>query len=117
MAALYSLRACSFNRCVTTVRRSLPAVGLAIYATRATRVTDEMFIAAAQAVADQVTEEEIRGGMLYPPQSNILQTEITTALRVAEVIFKRDLAGVKRPTDLRKFLESQLYKPEYPSAK
>jgi malate dehydrogenase (oxaloacetate-decarboxylating)(NADP+) len=94
-----------------------PAVGLAIYATRARRVTDEMFIAAAQAVADQVTEEEIGGGMLYPPQSNILETEITTALRVAEVIFKRGLAGVKRPADLRKFLESQLYKPEYQSAR
>src|SRR5580658_7446258 len=36
-----------------------PAVGLAIYATRARLVTDEMFIAAAQAVADQVTEDEI----------------------------------------------------------
>ena len=94
-----------------------PAVGLAIYATRARRVTDEMFIAAAQAVADQVSEEEIRGGMLYPPQSNILETEITTALRVAEVIFKRGLPSVKRPADLRKFLESQLYKPEYSSAR
>src|SRR5580692_7369430 len=30
-----------------------PAIGLAVYATRASRVTDEMFIAAARAVADQ----------------------------------------------------------------
>jgi malate dehydrogenase (oxaloacetate-decarboxylating)(NADP+) len=93
-----------------------PAVGLAIYATKARRVTDEMFIAAARAVADQVSEEEIRSGLLYPPQSNILETEITTALRVAEVIFDRGLAGVERPKDLRIFLESQLYKPEYSSA-
>jgi malate dehydrogenase (oxaloacetate-decarboxylating)(NADP+) len=92
-----------------------PAVGLAIYATRARRVTDEMFIAAAQSVADQVTGDEIRSGLLYPPQSNILQTEVATALRVAEVIFDRDLAGVKRPKNLQAFLESQLYKPEYSS--
>lgn len=91
-----------------------PAVGLAIYATRARRVTDEMFIAAAQAVADQVSDEQIRSGMLYPPQSNILETEITTALRVAEVIFNRGLAGVKRPANLRQFIEAQLYTPEYP---
>jgi malate dehydrogenase (oxaloacetate-decarboxylating)(NADP+) len=92
-----------------------PAVGLAIYATRARRVTDEMFIAAAQAVAGQLSDDEIRSGLLYPPQSNILQTEIATAQRVADVIFERGLAGVKRPRNLGAFLESQLYKPEYPS--
>jgi malate dehydrogenase (oxaloacetate-decarboxylating)(NADP+) len=93
-----------------------PAVGLAIYATRARLITDEMFIAAAQAVADQVSDEEIHSGLLYPPQSNILQTEITTAERVANVIFDRGLAGVKQPKNLRAFLESQLYKPEYSGA-
>jgi malate dehydrogenase (oxaloacetate-decarboxylating)(NADP+) len=93
-----------------------PAVGLAIYATQARLVTDEMFIAAAQAVADQVTDDEIRSGLLYPPQSNILETEITTAERVAQVIFDRGLAGVKQPKDLRRFLESQLYRPEYSNA-
>ncbi len=30
-----------------------------------------------------------------------------------EVIFARGLAGVKQPSDLQAFLESQLYKPEY----
>ena len=93
-----------------------PAVGLAIYATRARRVPDELFITAAQAVADQVTKDELAVGILYPPQSNILQTEVTTALRVAELIFDRGLAGVKRPKDLRAYLESQLYKAEYASA-
>ena len=92
-----------------------PAVGLAIYATHAPRVPDELFITAAQAVADQVTNDELAAGMLYPPQSNILQTEVTTALRVAELIFDRGLAGVKRPKDLRAYLESQLYKAEYAS--
>jgi malate dehydrogenase (oxaloacetate-decarboxylating)(NADP+) len=91
-----------------------PAVGLAIYATRARRVTDEMFIAAARGVAEQVTQAELDSGLVYPPQSDIMQTEIATALRVVEVIFARDLAGIERPKDLRAFLESQLYKPEYP---
>ena len=49
-----------------------PAVGLAIYATKSTAVTDEMFIAAARAVADQVTQAEL-DGLLYPPQSHILE--------------------------------------------
>jgi malate dehydrogenase (oxaloacetate-decarboxylating)(NADP+) len=37
-----------------------PAVGMAIYATEAKRVTDEMFIEAAHAVADQVTPEQLK---------------------------------------------------------
>lgn len=36
-----------------------PAVGMAIYATQARRVTDEMFIVAARAVAEQVSDEKI----------------------------------------------------------
>jgi malate dehydrogenase (oxaloacetate-decarboxylating)(NADP+) len=93
-----------------------PAIGLAIYATRARRVTDEMFIAAARAVAGQVTQAELEAGLLYPPQGNILETEVAAARRVAEVVFNRGLAGIDRPKDLGAFLESQLYKPEYQSS-
>jgi len=52
---------------------------MAIYATNAKRVTDEMFIEAAHAVADQVRPGQLKLGMLFPPQSNILETEIQTA--------------------------------------
>jgi hypothetical protein len=36
-------------------------------------------------------------------------------LYAAEVVFAQRLAGVEQPRDLRAFLESQLYKPEYPN--
>ncbi len=91
-----------------------PAVGLAIVATKCRRVTDEMFIAAAKGVAEQVTQAELDAGLVYPPQSDILQTEIKTAARVAEVVFARGLAGIEKPKDLRAFIDSQLYRPEYP---
>ena len=74
-----------------------PAVGMAIYATNAKRVTDEMFIEAAHAVADQVTPEQLKLGMLFPPQSNILEVEIKTAARVAKVVFDSNLACVPPP--------------------
>jgi malate dehydrogenase (oxaloacetate-decarboxylating)(NADP+) len=90
-----------------------PAIGLAVYATRATRVTDEMFIAAARAVADQVTQSELDVGLIYPPQSTILETELQAAERVAEVIFASNLATVPAPSDIAKFIRSQTYKPEY----
>jgi len=90
-----------------------PAVGLAIYATNAKRVTDEMFIEAAKAVADQVTDHQREMGLLFPPQSNVLEAEIRTAERVVKIIFDRDLARVGKPTDVNAWLRKQLYKPEY----
>jgi malate dehydrogenase (oxaloacetate-decarboxylating)(NADP+) len=91
-----------------------PAVGMAIYATNAKRVTDEMFIESAHAVADQVTAEQLKLGMLFPPQSNILETEIKTAARVAKMVFDSNLAQVERPSDFEAFIRRQTYDPAYP---
>jgi malate dehydrogenase (oxaloacetate-decarboxylating)(NADP+) len=90
-----------------------PAVGMAIYATKAKRVTDAMFIEAANAVADQVTPDQLKLGMLYPPQSNILEVEIQTAARVAKLVFDAGLARVNRPTDVVAFIREHVYRPEY----
>ncbi len=90
-----------------------PAVGMAIFATEAKRVTDEMFIEAGQAVADQVPSELLKQGLLYPLQSNILETEIQTAARVAKLVFDSGLARVPRPTDMVAFIREHVYKPEY----
>jgi len=90
-----------------------PAVGMAIFATNAKSVTDEMFIEAAHAVANQVTPEQLKLGMLFPPQSNILEVEIHTAARVANLVFDAGLARVDRPADIEAFIRRHVYKPEY----
>jgi malate dehydrogenase (oxaloacetate-decarboxylating)(NADP+) len=90
-----------------------PAVGMAVYATNAKRVSDEMFIEAAHAVADQMTPEQLKLGMLFPPQSNILEVEIKTAARVARVVFESNLARVARPADWEAFIRGHVYKPHY----
>jgi malate dehydrogenase (oxaloacetate-decarboxylating)(NADP+) len=90
-----------------------PAVGMAIFATQAKRVTDEMFIEAGQAVADQVPSELLNQGLLYPLQSNILETEIQTAARVAKLVFDSGLARVERPADMVAFIREHVYEPEY----
>jgi malate dehydrogenase (oxaloacetate-decarboxylating)(NADP+) len=90
-----------------------PAVGLATYVARPRRLTDECFIVAAEASADQVGPELRAKGMLYPSQANILETEVTTATRVAEFMFDTGLAQAKRPPDIRAWIEGQLYKPLY----
>ena len=52
-------------------------------------------------------------GMLFPSQANILETEVTTATRVAEFMFDKGLAQAERPRDIRAWIESQLYQPRY----
>jgi malate dehydrogenase (oxaloacetate-decarboxylating)(NADP+) len=93
-----------------------PAIGMAVFATQATRVTDEMFIEGARAVADQVPSELLNQGLLFPLQSNILETEIQTAARIAKLIFDSGLARVNRPADMVAFVRRQVYKPEYAPA-
>jgi malate dehydrogenase (oxaloacetate-decarboxylating)(NADP+) len=90
-----------------------PAVGLAVYATRPKRIDDRMFIAAARGSADQVNQADRDRGMLFPPQDDILETEITTATRVAEHIFNEDQATVEQPDDIRAWIKAMTYRPVY----
>src|SRR5262245_3196544 len=90
-----------------------PALGLAIYATQARRVTDEMFLCAARSVAEQVTQENLARGRIYPPQSDILNASVHVAERVASLVFDRGLAGVPRPADIGEFIRGKVYRPEY----
>ena len=93
-----------------------PAIGMAVFATQATRVTDEMFIEAAHAVAEQVPSELLKQGLLFPLQSNILESEIQTAARVAQLVFDSGLARVEHPPDMVAFIRRHVYRPEYASA-
>jgi malate dehydrogenase (oxaloacetate-decarboxylating)(NADP+) len=92
-----------------------PAVGMAIYATQAKRVTDEMFIVAAGSLAQQVTDQQLEQGLLYPPQANILEAELNTAASVAQLVFERGLARVDWPGDVGQFVRRHAYKPVYPN--
>jgi malate dehydrogenase (oxaloacetate-decarboxylating)(NADP+) len=92
-----------------------PAMGMAVFATEATRVTDEMFIVAAKAVAEQVTQESLDKGLIYPPQSQIFEASLHVATRVAEYIFNKKLAGVPRPKDITAHIRSCAYRPVYPA--
>jgi malate dehydrogenase (oxaloacetate-decarboxylating)(NADP+) len=90
-----------------------PAIGLATYAARPTRLNDECFIVAAHATADQVGPSMQAKGMMFPSQDHILETEITTATRIVEYMFEAGLATVERPPEIRSWIESLLYSPSY----
>jgi malate dehydrogenase (oxaloacetate-decarboxylating)(NADP+) len=90
-----------------------PALGLAVFATEAKRVTDEMFVTAAEAVAEQVTDADFEKGLIYPRVANILEVSYNVAIKVAEKIFESGLAGVEKPLDIKAFIKSKMYEPKY----
>ena len=91
-----------------------PAMGMAVFATEATRVTEGMFLVAAKAVAEQVTDEDLATGLIYPPQSTILDASLHVAERVAAYIFDNGLARVPRPSDIGALIRTRAYRPVYP---
>ena len=91
-----------------------PAMGMAVFATEAARVTEEMFIVAAKAVAEQVTDEDLSVGLIYPPQSRIFEASLHVAERVASYIFDQGLARVPKPDDIGALIRARAYRPVYP---
>jgi len=90
-----------------------PAVGMAIVATEAKHVPDEIFITAARATADQVTDEQLAKGMLFPPQSDVQKVSHVTAAKSAERIYSLGLAQVDKPKSIDALITSLEYKPIY----
>ncbi|HSJ52395.1 MAG TPA: NAD-dependent malic enzyme [Anaerolineae bacterium] len=92
-----------------------PGVGLGVIACGARLVTDEMFFAAARALADEVSAQDLEHGLVYPPLAEIRQVSAAIALAVAEVAYERGLATRPRPDDLLAQVEAQMYVPHYES--
>lgn len=92
-----------------------PAMGMAVLATEATRVTQAMFIVAAKAVAEQVTQASLDVGLIYPPQSQILDASLRTAAKIAEYVFDQNLARASRPADIESHIRALAFKPTYPA--
>ncbi len=90
-----------------------PAIGMAVFATEASRVTDEMFLKAAESLAAQVTQQDLDVNLIYPPMANIREASVEVAIRVAELIFDRGLARVARPADVAAFVRGKVYDPAY----
>ncbi len=90
-----------------------PGVGLGAVGCQARGVTDGMFLAAADALAQRVSEDDLALGALYPPRSEIREISLDIAVAVAERAYEQDLATLPRPADLRAHLRESMYDPSY----
>lgn len=91
-----------------------PGVGLGVIASGATRVTDEMFLAAAQSLAEEVSDDDLALGRVYPSLTRIRDVSAHVATAVAEVAWAQGLTSKPRPEDPAAYVRSQMYVPEYP---
>ncbi len=91
-----------------------PGVGLGVIASRARRVTDEMFLAAARSLARQTTPTDLDQGSLYPALARIRDVSAHIAAAVARVAYARRLTAQRRPANLLAHIRAQMYDPRYP---
>lgn len=92
-----------------------PGVGLGVIASEASRVPDEMFFRAAQALARTVTDDDLAKGLIYPPLPRVREVSAIIAAAVAETAYDQGLAGKPRPENILDYVRSQMYDPAYES--
>ena len=92
-----------------------PGVGLGVIACASRLVTDGMFLAAAQALAQLVSQAELDEGRVYPRLTHIREVSRAVAVAVIRVAYEKGLAGVAVPADLDGYVRSLMYEPEYRS--
>lgn len=90
-----------------------PGLGLGVIVSGARRVTQEMFLAAAHALADCVDEKTLRSGSVYPPLSQIRDISVRIAVAVAECAYEQALTEQPRPDNIEARIEQYMYQPCY----
>jgi malate dehydrogenase (oxaloacetate-decarboxylating)(NADP+) len=90
-----------------------PGVGLGVVSVAAKHVTDSMFMAAAKSLANQVTQEDLDLGRVYPPLTKIRAVSANIAAAVAEVAYDEGLTEQPRPYNILAHVKSMMYQPDY----
>ncbi len=85
-----------------------PGVGLGVLASRATRVTDDAFFAAARALADLASGED-----LFPPLEGIRRVSAAIALAVARNAVASGVAPPASDDALRWRISEEMWEPRY----
>jgi malic enzyme len=91
-----------------------PAIGLGTLLAGAREVSDDMITHAARALADQVSEDELSRGLLYPDIARLREVTGHCAAAVAEQAFAEGLALNGQPESILDAAFSAMWTPEYP---
>ncbi|RZC50199.1 hypothetical protein C5167_018630 [Papaver somniferum] len=93
-----------------------PGFGLGLIMSGAIRVHDDMLLAASEALAAEVSQENYDNGLIYPPFSDIRKISAQIAAKVAAKAYELGLATrLPQPLNLVQYAESCMYSPDYRS--
>ena len=90
-----------------------PGIGMGAVACNARIINDEMFLASAKSLAEQVSQESLDAGTLYPPLRNIRQVSLEIAVALAEKAYECGIAQDPKPDNLRETIQRMMYDPRY----
>ena len=91
-----------------------PGVGLGVIVSRSRIVSNEMFLAAAHSLANQVTEADLERGRVYPALSRIRHVSALIARDVAKMAFANGFTDRQEPADILADIHEYMYHPVYP---
>src|SRR5829696_1394001 len=90
-----------------------PGVGLGAIASGTSRITEEMFMSAAHALAELVSSADLEQGSLYPALPRIREVSERIAAAVARIAHENGLAAGPLPADMLGHVRSHMYEPHY----
>lgn len=94
-----------------------PGVGLGVICAGMLTIPEEMFLIAAQTLAEICSDEDLAKGSLYPPLSKITECSVKIAVKIVESAYKKGIATVyPEPKDITAFVKSQMYDLKYQPA-
>ncbi len=90
-----------------------PGMGLGALVSGTFKITDTMFSAAAHALRDLVSQDELDHGYLLPPIENIRNVSATVALAVAKVARDSGLGLRRDENSLKEMIRNAMWSPKY----
>uniref|UniRef100_A0A9J8AIK9 Malic enzyme n=1 Tax=Cyprinus carpio carpio TaxID=630221 RepID=A0A9J8AIK9_CYPCA len=93
-----------------------PGVALAVILSGVRHISDTVFLEAAKTLVDQLTDEELSQGRLYPPLSNIREVSLQMAIKVVEYVYSKGMAfRYPEPVDKEAYIRSVVWNINYDS--
>jgi len=90
-----------------------PGLGLGTLISGAREVTDGMIAAAANALANTVTEEELAKGFLFPPIPRLREVSMALTKAVIEKAVSEGTAALNDVSDIDGLIEAQSWSSDY----
>jgi malate dehydrogenase (oxaloacetate-decarboxylating) len=91
-----------------------PGVGLGAIVSSATKVNDAMFAAAAESLADQLSDDDLAAGALYPPITDLRPISRVIAAAVARAARDTGVGADMTDAEIEAALDRQIWDLEYP---